>query len=82
MKRRTWQLQDAKNRLSQVVDQALEDGAQIITRHGEPTVVVLSIGEYRNLRKPRKRLIQVLRQCPVKGFQVEGLSEPLQEPPL
>jgi prevent-host-death family protein len=84
MKRQTWQLQDAKNRFSQVVDQALENGAQIITRHGEPAAVVLSIRDYDKLRHPRarKRLVQILRACPVKDFHVEPLKDTLQEPPL
>ncbi len=37
----TWQLQDAKNRLSALID-AVEDGhEQIITRHGVPVGVVV-----------------------------------------
>jgi prevent-host-death family protein len=44
-----WPLQDAKNQLSRVVDQAVSDGAQTITRHGKPTAVVLSISDYQKL---------------------------------
>lgn len=38
-----WQLQVAKNRLSEVVDAAVMHGAQIITRHGKPIVKVVSL---------------------------------------
>ncbi|MBM3223472.1 MAG: type II toxin-antitoxin system Phd/YefM family antitoxin [Candidatus Tectomicrobia bacterium] len=37
-----WPLQDAKNRFSELVEQALHDGPQVVTRHGKATVVVLS----------------------------------------
>ena len=45
-----WQLQDAKQRFSEVVRQAETEGAQVVTRHGVEVVVVLEIGEYRRLR--------------------------------
>jgi prevent-host-death family protein len=37
-----WQFQEAKNKLSEVVNLALKKGAQIITRRGEEVAVVLS----------------------------------------
>jgi prevent-host-death family protein len=30
-----WKLQDARARFSKVVDQALENGPQVVTRHGK-----------------------------------------------
>jgi prevent-host-death family protein len=56
---KTWPLHDAKNRLSLVVDQALSDGVQTITRHGERAVVVLSVAEYNKL-VPRNKINQLL----------------------
>ena len=44
-----WSLQDAKNKFSTVVDQALEGKPQEVTRRGKPAVVVLSTVEYRRL---------------------------------
>ena len=41
---RTWQLQEARRRFSEVVDQALADGPQRVTRHGKQAVVVRSSG--------------------------------------
>lgn len=69
--RNTRQLQEAKNQLSMVVENALTRGAQIITRHGEPTVVVLSVAEYKKLRPRRKRLVDLLRECPVKDMDLQ-----------
>ena len=61
----TWKLQDAKNRLSEVVDRAVKEGPQTITRRGDPVAVVLSTMEYRKLTKPRQSLVQFLRESPL-----------------
>jgi prevent-host-death family protein len=45
----SWQLQQAKQQLSRLVQHAIQDGPQVITRHGEEVVVVVSIEEYRRL---------------------------------
>jgi prevent-host-death family protein len=42
----TWKLQDAKARFSEVVDRALDDGPQVVTRHGENTVVLVAYREF------------------------------------
>ncbi len=44
-----WQVQEAKQKFSQLVRRALEDGPQVVTRHGEEVVVVLSAAEFRRL---------------------------------
>jgi len=43
---KTWQLQQAKNHLSEVVRNALHDGPQTITLHGTPASIVISFDEY------------------------------------
>ena len=69
----TWQLQEAKNRLSELVEQAMTTGAQVITKHGHPAVVVVSAADYAELTqaKPREKLVDILQSCPVPGFSVE-----------
>ncbi len=52
----TWQVQEAKTRLSQLLDEAQSDGPQIITRHGSERAVVLSITDYRALTQSRPDL--------------------------
>ena len=64
---RSWQMQEAKNKLSEVVDAAIESGAQTITRRGLAVAVVLSMEEYKQKHKPEKRLIDILREAPWKG---------------
>lgn len=45
----TWQVQTAKQRFSELVERAVKEGPQIVTKHGRETVVVLDIREYRRL---------------------------------
>ncbi len=44
-----WQVNQARNHLSEVLDQADSEGPQIITRHGQARSVVLSMDAYRSL---------------------------------
>jgi len=66
-----WQLQEAKNQLSQVVDRALKHGPQTITRHGKPVVVVVAAGSYEKL-KPRRKIVDILRSCPGDGLEIKS----------
>jgi prevent-host-death family protein len=45
----TWQLQQAKTKLSELIEDATRKGPQIITRHGAERAVILSIADYRAL---------------------------------
>ncbi|MEV4299699.1 type II toxin-antitoxin system Phd/YefM family antitoxin [Microbispora rosea] len=45
-----WQVQEAKQRFSEVVRRALDEGSQVVTRHGEEVAVVIDIAEYRRLK--------------------------------
>lgn len=59
-----WQLQEAKSRFSEVVERAIKEGAQTVTKHGRPAVMIVSAEEYQRSQAPRKSLIAALRQCP------------------
>ncbi|MDZ4287846.1 MAG: type II toxin-antitoxin system Phd/YefM family antitoxin [Prosthecobacter sp.] len=59
-----WQLQEAKSRFSEVVERAIKQGAQTVTKHGRPAVVIVSAEEYQRTQPPKKSLIEALRQCP------------------
>lgn len=60
-----WQLQDAKNRFSEVVKKARESGPRIVTRRGTETVVVISIEEYRRLTRPKTNLVSFFKESPL-----------------
>lgn len=63
-----WQLQEAKNRFSEIVNKALTEGPQTVTRHGEEVVVVLSKAEYNRLKKSQVSLVAFFRQSPFVGM--------------
>jgi prevent-host-death family protein len=46
----SWQVQTAKQRFSELVERAVNEGPQIVTKHGREAVVVLDVREYRRLR--------------------------------
>jgi prevent-host-death family protein len=64
---KTWQLQEAKSRFSEVVDRALQDGPQIVTRRGVEVVVVLSYDEFARLKKPAVSLVEFFQSSPLVG---------------
>lgn len=59
-----WQLQDAKNQFSKVVQKARFEGPQEITVRGERTAVVLSSRDYDALRAGRPTLVDDLLAGP------------------
>jgi len=44
-----WQVQEAKQRFSRLVQRAIDDGPQVVTRHGEEVAVVVSAKDFRKL---------------------------------
>ena len=62
-----WQLQDAKSKFSEMVERALMNGAQIVTRRGRKTVVILPYEEYERLTKHTGSLAQFLLASPLPG---------------
>jgi len=59
-----WQLQDAKQRFSQLVRTAQDEGPQVVTRHGEEVAVVVSIEEYRRLTADKPDFKDFLLSAP------------------
>jgi prevent-host-death family protein len=45
----SWQLQEAKQKFSELVRRTLEEGPQVVTRHGEEVVVVVPVEEFRRM---------------------------------
>ena len=62
-----WQLQEAKSKFSELVDRALSQGAQIVTRRGRKAVVVLPFEEYERMTHRKGRLTQFLMDSPLQG---------------
>jgi prevent-host-death family protein len=60
-----WQLQDAKNKLSEVIERALKHGPQLITRRGEKTVIIISYKEFTQMKKSQAKLSEFFRASPL-----------------
>lgn len=70
----TWQLQEAKARLSELVKRAATDGPQEITVRGESAAFVVSIAEYQKLKArqtPKPSLVDLLQNSPWMGVELD-----------
>lgn len=66
-----WQLQEAKNKFSQVVEKAIQNGPQLVTKHGVEVAVVLSYAEYRKMATSQKKLSAFFRESPLVGVDLD-----------
>ena len=69
--KRVWALQDAKNKLSEVVDRSIAEGPQTITRRGRESAVVLSMKDFKRLTGPKGSLVSFLRDSPLAGVDLD-----------
>lgn len=70
-KTKKWQLQEAKNRFSEVVRKASEEGPQTVTKHGKDSVVVLSAEDYRKLEQPKTSLADFFQKSPLSKVKID-----------
>jgi prevent-host-death family protein len=75
-----WQLQEAKQRFSEVVRAAQAEGVQFVTRHGEEVAVVLDIAEYRRMAGVDADFKDYLRSAP--DFDALEIVRPREPAPL
>jgi prevent-host-death family protein len=68
---REWQLQEAKNKLSEVVQLAHGKNAQVITVRGKPTAVVIAYDTYRQLSRPEQSLAEFFQQSPLADVELD-----------
>jgi len=66
-----WQLQEAKNKFSQVVEEAVQHGPQIVTKRGVEVAVVISYSEYRRMMTERKNIVDFFRESPLVGVELD-----------
>ena len=60
----SWQVQDAKQRFSELLRSAHAEGPQIVTRHGQEIAVVIDITDYWHLRRDIAEFKDYLRAGP------------------
>lgn len=68
---RAWQLQEAKNKFSEVVEEALKNGPQVITKRGVETAIVLSYADYRKMLLHQQKLSDFFRESPLVGADLD-----------
>ena len=67
----TWKLRDAKSQFSKVVEDALKEGPQYVTRSGKKAIVILPTQKYESLTS-KSNFKDFLLSCPkVEGFDLE-----------
>jgi prevent-host-death family protein len=62
-----WTVAEAKAQLSEVIERALTEGPQTITRHGRKAAVVVSPAEWERKSKRRGNLAEFFAQSPLRG---------------
>ncbi len=71
MKQTVWTVAEAKARLSEVLDQALSQGPQTITRNGRTTAVVVSCDEWERKTKRAGNLAEFFAASPLRRSELD-----------
>lgn len=73
----TWKVAEAKARFSELIEKALTEGPQEVTRHGRQAVVVVSAEEWQRRTHRKGSLVEFLERSPLPGseLRIERLEE-------
>ena len=71
---RTWPVQDAKARFSELLETSLSEGPQIVTKRGKEAAVLVPIDEWRRLEKRARPDLKELLLAP--QARTEALTPP------
>jgi prevent-host-death family protein len=66
-----WQIQEAKARFSELIQKAIDEGPQTITRRGKDVAVVLSAEEFELMKKRQVDFKELLAAAPLEGVDLE-----------
>ena len=79
-----WTVAEAKAKFSEVLDRALSDGPQTITRNGKTTAVIVSAEEWVRRAKREGTLLDFFANSPLReyGVEIERLKEVATPPDL
>lgn len=74
---KTWSLAEAKAHCSEVVERALHEGPQTVTRRGKDAVVIVSAEEGRRRTRPKESLVEFFRRSPLydSGIDLERVRD-------
>jgi prevent-host-death family protein len=73
----TWKIKDARANFSELVDRALSDGPQVVTRNGKKAVVVISAAEWERRNRRRGDLVEFFASSPLReeGLTIERVTD-------
>lgn len=71
MEVKVWQLQEAKNKFSKLVESAQKYGPQIVTKHGKEAVVILSFQEYQEILSSKGDLVEFFSNSPLRYADID-----------
>jgi prevent-host-death family protein len=79
--RRKWAVAKAKAQFSELIDRALAEGPQTITRNGRKAVVVVAVDEWERKAQAKGSLVDFFRTSPLKsaGIRVKRLRSAARE---
>lgn len=63
---RTWQLQEAKSKFSQVINLAVKESPQLITKSGKPVAYIVSAENYE--KEHKQSILDTLLSSPHKDI--------------
>lgn len=67
-----WQIQEAKSKLSELIDTVLKKGPQFITRRGETVVVLVSVDDFEKLTNSKRGIVQKIQSAPRVDLELRG----------
>jgi antitoxin Phd len=68
---KTWPVQDAKARFSELLETCLRDGPQLVTRRGEQAAVLVPVTQWRRLTSPGKPTLKDLLLTDIGRFDMQ-----------
>lgn len=66
-----WQLQEAKAKFSKVINEAIQHGPQIITKHGIETALLISIDDYKQISKKESKISKFFKSSPLCNVELD-----------
>ena len=67
----TWPVVEAKARFSELIDRAINEGPQTVTRKGRAAVVVVAAEEWAKKVKRKGSLLEFLLNSPLRGSGID-----------
>ena len=73
----SWKIKDARANFSELIDRAMSEGPQLVTRNGKKAVVVVSARDWERRRRRRGDLVDFFVNSPLReeGLIIERLTD-------